>query len=278
MPLPRTHLRIRRIGGRLGAEVLGVDLAGRVDGPDFRQIRTALLRHQVIVVRGQHLDDHGHARFMSRFGPRIPEDGDFSDRWRTTGSDAVTPPQIISMWLGVIDAVPAEISFASTVGAYADLSDAVRAVADRLWAVHASSGEAVDHDGAEAGKNGQAPPRLGIAHPVVRVHPETGERSLLVGAFARWLLDHSPEQSRDVLHLLQAHVTAEENVLRWRLVPGDVVLIDNRVTQSFLPREREHAGSVRRIAVAGDAPLGVNGQHSYPIHRSEQGQGSWVAA
>jgi taurine dioxygenase len=215
---------------------------------------------------------------MARFGSRIREDGGSSDRWQTVGSNAVTPPQIISMRLGVIDAAPAEAWFTTAVGAYGDLSDSVRAVADRLWAVHASSGESDDNDGVEAATYEQAPPRSGIAHPVVRVHPETGERSLLVGAFARWLLDHSPEESRDVLHLLQAHVTADENLLRWRLIPGDVVLVDNRVIQSRVPRELEQPGSLRRVAVAGDAPLGVDGRHSYPLHKTEQRPGTWVAA
>lgn len=278
MPLSRTHLRIRGLGGRLGAEILGVDLAGGVDGPDFRQIKAALLRHQLVVFRGQHLDDDGHARFMARFGPRIREEGGSPHRWHTAGSNAVTPPQIVSMRLGVIDAAQAETWFATTVGAYGDLPDPVRVVADGLWATHSSSGEADEHDGAETGTQSQTPARSGIAHPVVRVHPETGERSLLVGAFARRLLDHSAEQSRDVLHLLQTHVTAEENVLRWRLTPGDVVLIDNRVTQSYFPGEHERPAAVRRIAVAGDAPLGVNGQHSYPLHRTAKGPGTWAAA
>ena len=52
-------------------------------------------------------------------------------------------------------------------------------------------------------------------HPVVRVHPETGERALLLGQFAKEILGVSASDSRYLFDLFQRHVTRLENTVRW---------------------------------------------------------------
>ena len=100
-------------------------------------------------------------------------------------------------------------------------------------------------------------------HPVVRVHPETGERSLLLGQFVRRILGVSASDSRYLFELFQRHVTRLENTVRWRWAPGDLAIWDNRATQHYaiddygdLPRQ------MHRITVAGDVPVGVDGRLS----------------
>ena len=100
-------------------------------------------------------------------------------------------------------------------------------------------------------------------HPVVRVHPETGERALLLGQFVRRIVGVSASDSRYLFELFQRHVTRLENTVRWRWAPGDLAIWDNRATQHYaiddygdLPRQ------MHRITVAGDVPLGVDGRRS----------------
>lgn len=73
------------------------------------------------------------------------------------------------------------------------------------------------------------------AHPVVRVHPESGERNLFIGGFAQQIVGLSTRESRVILDLLQAYVTRPENIFRVRWQPGDLVLFDNRITQHYAP-------------------------------------------
>jgi ABC-type nitrate/sulfonate/bicarbonate transport system permease component len=49
----------------------------------------------------------------------------------------------------------------------------------------------------------------------VRVHPETNERSLALGGFARTVLGFTPQASRDLIRLLQEYITRPEQTVRW---------------------------------------------------------------
>jgi alkyl sulfatase len=69
MTITRTGLDVRRIGGRIGAEIAGADLNNALDEYTVTQLNAELLAHKVLVFRGQHLDDAGQVRFASSFGP-----------------------------------------------------------------------------------------------------------------------------------------------------------------------------------------------------------------
>jgi len=100
-------------------------------------------------------------------------------------------------------------------------------------------------------------------HPVVRVHPETGERTLLLGHFVKKLVGLNTSESSALYQLLQNRITKLENTIRWQWRVGDVALWDNRATQHYAvadfgnqPRE------VRRVTVAGDIPRSIHGRSS----------------
>jgi PII-like signaling protein len=59
---------VRRIAGALGAELAGVDLSEPLDDAVIAEIRRALLDHQVIFFRDQHLTPEQHLAFGRRFG------------------------------------------------------------------------------------------------------------------------------------------------------------------------------------------------------------------
>jgi len=58
-------------------------------------------------------------------------------------------------------------------------------------------------------------------HPVVRVIPETGERSPVLGTFVRQFIELQHTESQQLLAVLQSYITKPENTVRWRWCEGD---------------------------------------------------------
>jgi taurine dioxygenase len=100
-------------------------------------------------------------------------------------------------------------------------------------------------------------------HPVVRVHPVTGERSLVLGHFVKKLLNYNAADGAHLIALLQSHVHRLENTVRWRWSEGDVAIWDNRATQHYAINDYgDQLRVMRRATVAGDVPVSVDGRLS----------------
>jgi len=156
--------------------------------------------------------------------------------------------------------------WANTVAAYATLPPLLRGLADQLWALH-SNGYDYAHPNATAQ---QVRYRETVfqstiyetEHPVVQVHPLTGERAIILGYFARKLLGVSAAESGHLFAMLQDHVTRLENTVRWRWSLGDVVIWDNRATQhKAIDDYGEERRIVRRVTIDGPVSVGVDGRH-----------------
>ena len=99
-------------------------------------------------------------------------------------------------------------------------------------------------------------------HPVVQVHPLTGERAIILGYFARKLLGVQSANSALLFAMLQDHVTRLENTVRWRWSVGDVVIWDNRATQHLaIDDYGDQRRIVRRVTIDGPVSVGVDGRH-----------------
>ena len=97
-------------------------------------------------------------------------------------------------------------------------------------------------------------------HPAVRVHPETTERSLVLGGFARTVLGYSPQASRYLIRVLQEYITRPEQTVRWQWREGDLAIWDNRATQHYAIFDYDSAHRRgERVTVAGPVPVGVDG-------------------
>ncbi|MFI6316272.1 TauD/TfdA dioxygenase family protein [Nonomuraea sp. NPDC050556] len=279
------------VAGRIGVQVSGVQLSGDLDASVVSQIRDALLRHKVIFFRGQErLDEAGQVAFARLLGPlttahpTVPAlsgqnhilDLDYSngqkvDRWHTDVTFVERPP--LASVLRAIEVPPAggDTLWANTVAAYETLPDPLRVLLDGLRAVHTNQYDyarvATAEDPERARKYAEvfASTVYETEHPVVRVHPETGERSILLGDFARRVSGFSGAQSAALIALVQDHVTQVEHTVRWSWAPGDVAVWDNRATQHRVVHDFTGARRLHRVTVAGDVPAGVDGRQSVAL-------------
>ncbi|MCX4585669.1 TauD/TfdA family dioxygenase [Streptomyces sp. NBC_01481] len=286
-----TGFDIRRIGGRIGAEILGVDISTDLEPAVVSEINTALLEHKALFFRGQELDDGAQLRFASLFGelttahPTVPSaegqphilavDGDEgirANQWHTDVTFLRTPPKASTLRSIVVPPYGGNTLIANSAAAYRDLPDALRELADRLWAVHTNAYDYAEPKSEKAAEHRRqfVSRKYRTEHPVVRVHPESGERGLFIGGFAQSLVGLSPSESRDILRILQSYVTRPENVVRWSWAPGDLVLFDNRITQHYAPDDYgDLPRLLHRVTVAGDVPVGVDGTLSRVVEGDE---------
>ncbi|MBM9623213.1 TauD/TfdA dioxygenase family protein [Streptomyces zhihengii] len=286
-----TGFDIRRVGGRIGAEILGVDISQELDPGIVSEINAALVEHKALFFRGQRLDDAAQLRFASLFGPLtgahptvpsvegqpqiLPVDGDEgvrSNHWHTDVTFVRTPPKATTLRSLVVPPYGGNTLIANSAAAYQDLPEPLRAFADRLRAVHTNAYDYAEPRSEKAAEHRRrfVSTRYRTEHPVVRVHPESGERGLFIGGFAQSLVGLSASESRDILRILQSYVTRPENVVRWTWAPGDLVLFDNRITQHYAPDDYgDLPRLLHRVTVAGDVPVGTDGRTSTVIEGDE---------
>jgi taurine dioxygenase len=147
----------------------------------------------------------------------------------------------------------------------------LQAFADTLWAVHSNDYDyavnQTETDESAAAYQAQFVATVFEAeHPLVRVHPVTGERSLVLGAFFKEFVGLGSGESRRLFEVFQNHITRLENTVRWRWREGDVAIWDNRATQHYaIDDYGDQRRVVRRVTIQGDAPVSVDGRRSRQI-------------
>lgn len=285
-------LDLHPVAGRIGAEIRGVRLGADLDAGTFAAIRAALLRHKVLFFRDQqHLDDASQEAFGKRFGtpvahPTVPvrdgtqflleldsRHGGRANSWHTDVTFDVAYPQVSVLRGVTIPAAGGDTVWANTAAAYLDLPEPLRQLADKLWALHtndydyAASRTLVHNDeGLRRYREVFTSTLYETEHPVVRVHPETGERTLVLGHFVKKLLGYTSVDSAHLIAVLQGHVHRLENTVRWRWREGDVAIWDNRATQHYAINDYGDAlRVVRRVTIAGDVPVSVDGRRSVAL-------------
>jgi taurine dioxygenase len=166
--------------------------------------------------------------------------------------------------------------WANTAAAYAELTEPLRRLADGLRAVHSNEFDyAAAHPGADSEQLARyrkvfVSTKFLTEHPVVRVHPETGERVLLLGNFVKRIAGVGPRDSRLLFELFQGHIERPENTVRWQWRSGDVALWDNRATQHYgVDDSDDHQRTLRRITIDGAVAVGVDGRESVLLEPTE---------
>ena len=259
-------MRVEQLTNALGAELIGVQLADAIEDHGlFNEIRTALLKHRVVFLRDQDLSRAQHVAFARRFGdledhpvagsdpehpglvriyktPDHPNDR-YENCWHsdTTWREA---PQFGAV-LRCVECPPVggDTMWANMALAYDKLPDNVkREIADlrARHSIEASFGAVMPIEKRLALKAQYPDPE----HPVVRTHPETGEKVLSVNGFTTHFTNyHTPARVRygqdatngasELLRYLISQAYIPEYQVRWRWKPNSVAIWDNTATQHY---------------------------------------------
>lgn len=283
------QIAVQKLGSRIGAQIDGVRLGSDLEHATIEEIRSALLAHKVIFFRGQqHLDDAEQLAFAgllgtpvghpatTAFGPDAPVitpiNSEFgkANRWHTDVTFAANYPAASILRAVTLPSYGGSTLWANTATAYADLPKPLKCLVDNLWALHTNrydyiTAESVREqtDLQRAFRDAFEKPDFRTEHPVVRVHPETGERTLVAGDFVRGFVGLDSQESSAMFELLQRRITAPENTIRWNWQPGDVTIWDNRATQHRAVDDYDDQYRLmHRVTLIGDVPVDVYGQHS----------------
>lgn len=281
------QISVRPLGGALGAEIDGLDLAKPLSAEQVAEVRQALLDHLVIFFRDQTLTPEQHKAFAANFGtfhtheyvdglPDHPEimvihkqAGDrlnFGGDWHSDVTYARQPPLGSILYAKAVPDHGGDTLWANMYLAYETLSDGLRGILDGLSAVHTArmiygpdgaygnQAYGKDHTGTRVRASDQAD-AVSI-HPVVRTHPETDRRLLFVNApFTLKFHELSEAESEPLLQYLYRHATRPDFTCRFRWRAGDVAFWDNRCTQHYALNDYQgKARLMHRITLAGDTP------------------------
>jgi alpha-ketoglutarate-dependent sulfate ester dioxygenase len=299
----RLDLDVRPVAGHIGAEVHGVDLSQDLSDDAVAAIRAALLEWKVVFFRDQRVDHAQQVAFTRRFGkvtlahphedkppegfPEIlPIDSrrykakigekkksTYDNGWHTDVTALINPPAASILRADIVPPYGGDTQWTNLVAAYEALPDGLKELASGLRAKH-SFGSLRRHSSEQSdyARKIDANPLLTI-HPVVRVHPETGEKALYVSpSFTSGeseLIGYSPRQSRALLELFYEQIQRPEFTVRFRWQPGSIAFWDNRSTAHLGPSDLSHLDYDRvlyRTTLEGDIPVGPDGRESERIY------------
>ena len=277
-------MQVEQLSCNIGAELFGVNLAEAIhDAGLFAEIRAQLLKHRVLFLRDQDISRAEHVAFARRFGeledhpvigshpdhpglvqvyknPDSPVDR-YENSWHTDATWREAPPMGCVLRCVECPPVGGDTMWANMVVAYERLPDDVKAKLEGLRARHsieATFGAAMPIEKRLALK-AQYPD---AEHPVVRTHPETGEKVLFVNGFTTHFSNyHTAARVRygqdfsqgapELLRYLISQASIPEYQVRWRWKPNSIAIWDNRSTQHYAVmdypachRKMERAGIV----------------------------------
>ncbi len=284
------QVTVTKLGSRIGARIDGVRLGDNLDRATVEKIHRALLTHKVIFFRHQHhLDDEQQLAFARLLGTPIghpaasvlaaknapvitPINSEYgkANRWHTDVTFAANYPAASILRAVTLPSYGGSTLWASTAAAYEQLPEPLKCLVENLWALHTNRYDYVTPeleasltDAQRAFRQAFEKRDFRTEHPVVRVHPETGERTLLAGDFVRSFVGLDSHESSMLLELLQRRITMPENTIHWTWAPGDVAMWDNRATQHRAIDDYDNRPRLmHRVTLMGDVPVNVHGERS----------------
>lgn len=295
--LPGVDIDVTLLSGTIGAEIRGVDLRQPLDPDTVAAVRSVWLQRRVVVFPGQHLDPTQHVAFARQFGevtpahPVIPgieghpevfeidygkaielarQYGSVADvrrglDWHTDVTFVPRPPTGSILNAVVVPPAGGDTLWTDQIAAFAALSPTLQDFLSTLTAVHdggaAFAGllEKRKEAGEEGGEwDGEVYANLEpVVHPVVRTHPETGEKVLFVNpGFTSHIAELDRAESDALLAYLYAHSARPEFVVRYHWSAGDLGFWDNRSTwHSVAGDYGDQARVIQRVTLRGDRPV-----------------------
>jgi len=282
------RIEVRPVSAAIGAEIGGVDLAS-LDDPTWEatweEIHRAFLEHLVLFFRDQEITPEKQIAFSRRFGeigyyplvrgmddhPEIvevrkePEEKEnFGGVWHSDTSYLATPPLGAVLYAKELPPQGGDTLWSNMYLAYEALSDGMKGVLKGLKAVNSSQkgaaakGRQARQDEAPGKAPGEAAGVLEAVHPVVRVHPETGRKSLYINAGHTLRFERmTEEESAPILRFLCEHLIRPEFTCRFRWTSGALAVWDNRCTQHYALNDYHgHRRVMHRVTIKGETPVG----------------------
>ena len=296
------HIDVTQVGGVIGAVVGGLRIGGDLSPAAVAELRAALLRHKVVFLRDQqHATDADQRAFGQLLGPLtkphptvagaggvLPVDAEqgTANSWHTDVTFVDRVPAISVLRAITLPPYGGTTVWANTAEAYRRLHPALKALAGDLRAVHTNlydyAAERPQIGGVDVREEEYREEFRHLAfeteHPVVRIHPETGEPTLLLGHFVTSFPGLSRTDFHDLFGVLQRHITRLENTVRWTWRDGDIAIWDNRATQHYAVADFDDLPRLlHRITIAGDVPVGIHGDTSI-VRKGDASHYSGLAA
>ena len=268
----------------VGAEILGVDIAGGLASSELETIKQTFSQHGLVFFRNQKISEADHIDLAEVFGdinvnrffaanPEYPQIAMVSKEpdqianigggWHTDHSYDQEPALGSILVARELPASGGDTWFTSMYKAYDSLSDGLKETLEGLSAVHSAKhvfGPQGDYEatGSASGRIGNAGAALEMEdpiHPVVISHPLSGRKALYVNAgftlrFDGW----TDEESAPLLAYLYGRAIADENITRFKWENGSIAFWDNRATWHFA--QNDYPGQRRvmhRITIEGCA-------------------------
>lgn len=277
------HVTVSPVQPLIGAEIAGIDIANASEA-ERDLIHQALLRYKVIFFRNQSPTRAEHVAFGRRFGElevhplsahaEHPEmlvldsigglkegsQAPAADFWHSDTTFRDTPSASSILLAYKLPPLGGDTLWCNTAAVYEGLDDELKARIETLDAVHTgliAFGRHLDTEEKRAAFLERHPPQV---HPVVRIHPETGERLLYVNSgFTDRILDVSEEESDALLTRLFDEVKRPEYQVRFHWEVGSIAFWDNRSTQHYGVADYSGPRHLERVTVVGDHPVGPGG-------------------
>ncbi len=290
-------IEINPISIHIGAEISGVDLSRPLAPETVKEIRAAMLKWKEIFFHGQEIDHDQHLAFARQFGePTVghavfghidgyPEIYSIAKRrqanqfgppkmvapwtgWHADISSAINPPAFSILRGAVLPPYGGDTEWTNLAAAYEGLSETMRGFVDTLRGLHFTAPPAVE-PGTKEYEDYFKRRKMVSEHPLVRVHPETGERALYVSpSFLKSITGMTPRESQYFMELLWEHSVRQDYTVRFRWKAGDIAFWDNRSTCHLAPSDIYQVEADRQLyrpTLVGDVPVGVDGKESTPL-------------
>lgn len=265
--------QVEQLAGALGAEVIGPDL-GAPTAEDWERIDALMLEHKVLFFPGQKISLDEHVALGEHFGtienhpnlknpftdhPGVFElaatHGGIADEWHTDITFEDHPSRLSVLHLVKCPEVGGDTMWSSLEQAYDELSEPMQDLCENLTALH----DATPHN---------RPDKMSV-HPVVRVHPVTGKKSLYVNEhFTRRIVELNATESDVLLTYLTNWVKNPRFTVRYRWTEGAIGIWDNTCTQHFVLNDFEGERIIQRVTVMGDEVTAAKESPYEPFLRS----------
>lgn len=278
------HFQASPIAGSMGAEISGIDLSKPIGSAVFDEVHQSLLDYKAIFFRQQDLTPKQHIAFARMFGeamedtfvqenkeyPELLElikEADstgynFGGTWHSDSTYRDEPPLGIVLYAKELPPYGGDTTWTNMELVYESLSTSMQTMLDGLQAEHLAQGyrkklSLIKGDYAKP-FHAEDIVKIKVSHPVVRVHPVTGRKSLYLNdAYTYRFTGMSEEESQPLIQFLCNYAIRPHFTCRFRWQPGSLAVWDNRNTMHFAINDYHgHRRLMHRYTIKGDKPLG----------------------